>query len=237
MKKNINNNKKKLILFDIDGTLIYPGNGAKNALKKTIYKNFGINPKVTYNNTAGKTDRWIMRDILKEAGIDQKIIKDKMEDITADYLIFIKEEYNKDNDAKVYPGVHELLEKLNEMENIYLGLLTGNIEQGARVKLAPFDLNKYFMFGAFGSDGIYREELVDIALKKAEKLYGISFFGKNIIIIGDTVNDVTCGRKVGAKSIAIARHPEFIEKIKEAEPDFLFNGFEDTSKLIEAILL
>ncbi len=233
----MDNTDKKLVLFDIDGTLIYPGKGARIALKKSIYKNFGINVKVTYNNTAGKTDRWIVQDVLKEAGIEQNLIKNKMSDISADYLIFIKEEYNKNNDAKVFPGVKEILEELNRMENIYLGLITGNIEQGARIKLSPFDINKYFPFGAFGSDAIYREELVDIAVERAEQLYNNSFFGKNIVIIGDTVNDVLCGRKVGAKSIAIVNHSEFIEDIKKANPDFLFTGFKNVNKVIEAILL
>ncbi len=231
------NNDKKLVLFDIDGTLIHPGNGAKRALSKTILKNFGIKIKVTYENTAGKTDRWIIKDILLESGVEQNIIDEKMGKIIDDYLTFIKEEYNKDNDAKVFEGIFELLEKLNKIENVYLGLLTGNVEHGARIKLSPFNLNRFFPFGAFGSDGMYRDGLVEVALKRAKHLYGISFYGKNLVIIGDTVNDVTCGKKFNAKSIAVVRRPEYLEKVKKAKPDFLFTEFEEIDKVVGAILL
>jgi len=231
------NNDKKLVLFDIDGTLIHPGNGAKRALTKAIFKNFGIKIKVTYENTAGKTDRWIIKDILLESGIEQNLIDEKMGKIIDDYLTFIKEEYNKDNDAKVFESVFELLEKLSKIENVYLGLLTGNIEHGARIKLSPFNLNRFFPFGAFGSDGMYRDDLPGIALKRAKHLYGVSFYGKNLVIIGDTVNDVTCGKKFNAKSIAVVRRPEYLEKVKKAKPDFLFTGFEEIDKVIGAILL
>jgi len=232
--KNID---KKLVLFDIDGTLIYPGNGAKRALSKTIFNNFKVKIKITYENTAGKTDRWIIRDILIGAGIEQNLIDEKIDKILDDYLGFVVEEYNKDNDAKVFEGVLELLEKLSKMENVYLGLLTGNIEKGAKIKLSPFNLNKYFPFGAFGSDGMYRDDLPGIALKRAKHLYGVSFYGKNLVIIGDTVNDVTCGKKFNAKSIAVVRRPEYLEKVKKAKPDFLFTGFEEIDKVIGAILL
>ena len=232
--KNID---KKLVLFDIDGTLIYPGNGAKRALSKTIFNNFKVKVKVTYENTAGKTDRWIIKDILIGAGIEQNLVDEKIDKILDDYLVFVREEYNKDNDAKVFEGVFKLLEKLSKMENVYLGLLTGNIEKGARIKLSPFNLNRYFPFGAFGSDGMYRDALLEIALRRAKQLYGISFYGKNLVIVGDTVNDVTCGKKFNAKSIAVVRRIEYLEKIKRAEPDFLFTGFEETNKVIEAILL
>ena len=227
---------KKLVLFDIDGTMIYPGNGAKRALSKVIFKQFGIKVNVTYGNTAGRTDRWIIKDIVKRAGVNNCLIDEKMNDVINDYLILIKEEYNKENDAKIFPGVVEVLEELSKNENIYLSLMTGNMEKGARIKLSPFGINKYFPFGAFGEDAIYRDELAEVAVKKAKDLYGISFYGSNLVIIGDTANDVLCGKKFNARSIAIVRRPEYLEEIRKAKPDYLFTGFEETDKVLNAIL-
>jgi len=235
--ENMKKGDKKLVLFDIDGTLINPGDGAKVSLSKTIFNNFGVEVKVTYENTAGKTDRWIMKDILISAGIDEKYINGKMDKVINDYISFMKVEYNKNNDARIFDGVEVLLEKLIGFDNVILGLLTGNIEPGARIKLSPFNLNKYFPFGAFGNEGFYREELVETALKKAKNLYGITFYGKNIVIIGDTVNDVICGKKYDAKSIAVVMRPEYLERVKDAKPDFLFTGFQNTDIILDAILL
>ena len=130
------------------------------------------------------------------------------------------------------------LSALDDMNNtVYLGLLTGNIEQGARIKLSPFDINKYFPFGSFGSDAFYRNELPAIAVKRAKELYGIDFKGKNIVIIGDTVFDVECGRQYNAKTIAVVRRPEKLQEVKKSNPDYFCTGFQDTETMIKAIVL
>ncbi|MFC1558710.1 HAD family hydrolase [candidate division KSB1 bacterium] len=228
---------KKLVLFDIDGTMISSGSGARRSLKKAMMKNTGISVKPTYDNTAGRTDRWIVRNFLQEAGKDNEYIENKIDDIFRDYIAVMKEEYNKDDDAVIFEGVRELLSALHNMNNtVYLGLLTGNIEEGARIKLSPFDVNKYFPFGAYGDDVFYRNELPAIADKKAKELYGIDFKGKDIVIIGDTEFDVECGKLYNTKTIAVVRRPEKEEEVKKSNPDYFCTGFQDIETIIKEIL-
>lgn len=229
--------EKKLVLFDIDGTMISSGSGARRSLKKAMMKNTGISVKPTYDNTAGRTDRWIVRNFLEEAGKDNEYIENKLDSIFSDYVAIMKEEYNKDNDAVLFEGVRELLSALDNMNNtVYLGLLTGNIEEGARIKLSPFDINKYFPFGSYGSDALYRNELPAIAVRKAKELYGIDFRGKDIVIVGDTVFDVECGKQYNTKTIAVVRRPEKQEEVRQSNPDYLCTGFQDTETMIKEIV-
>jgi len=226
----------KLVLFDIDGTLILSGKGARKALLLAIEKNFHVKPSITADNTRGKTDKLIILETLKKFDISSKTIHSRMDRTLNDYIGFLQNEYNKDDDAIIFPYVHELLSLLHARSETFLGLLTGNIEQGARIKLSPFNLNKYFPVGAFGSDAFYREELPEIAVKKAEINYNHVFKGENIIIIGDTEYDVLCGKNMNATSIAICRHPSKRKTIEDAQPDYLFEGFEQTKKIVDTII-
>jgi phosphoglycolate phosphatase-like HAD superfamily hydrolase len=121
------------------------------------------------------------------------------------------------------------------MENITLGLLTGNIEEGARIKLAPHDLNKYFSFGAFGSDAIERSELPAIAMQRANEPTGKIFCGCDVVIIGDSVHDVECGKGIGAKSIAVATGGTSPEELLLRKPNYFFEDLSESERVIAAI--
>jgi phosphoglycolate phosphatase-like HAD superfamily hydrolase len=151
------------------------------------------------------------------------------------YIELLKVNYNKTNDATLYPGIPEILERLAAEESIHLALLTGNIEEGARIKLSPFDLNKIFPVGAFGNDGFARTDLSHIAVNRAEDYYGISFDSKNIVVIGDTADDVECGKVINARSIAISRRPSTLDTLKASNPDHLFFGTEKVDQFIKAV--
>ena len=227
--------QKKLILFDIDGTLLYSGKGARKSLCMAIENIFKVKPGITTNNTRGRTDKLIIREILTSLNISSEFILSKTDAILNNYLKILKTEYNKNNDAVLFPGVYELLDRLKNNSDACLGLLTGNIEKGAQIKLSPFQLNEYFPIGAFGSDAFYRDELPAIAVRKAEIYYNMVFKGKNIVIIGDTEFDVSCGKNLNVKAIAICRNPKMRDIIMEEKPDNIFEGFEQTEEIVDAI--
>jgi phosphoglycolate phosphatase len=132
--------------------------------------------------------------------------------------------------------VAELLRRLSSEPRVTLALLTGNLERGARMKLAPPDFNRYFPFGAFGSDSADRYQLPSIARSRARDRTGRTFSGKSIVIVGDSVHDVLCGRDLGVKSVAVATGPTPRERLAAEQPDALLESFEDVERGLKAIL-
>ena len=117
-----------------------------------------------------------------------------------------------------------------------LGLLTGNLERGARLKLEPPDFNRYFPFGAFGSDSADRYRLPAIAVARAKERTGRAFTGKSVVVVGDSVHDVGCGRSLGVRSVAVATGITSTERLAAEKPDALMADFSDTKRALEAIL-
>jgi phosphoglycolate phosphatase-like HAD superfamily hydrolase len=148
----------------------------------------------------GKTDKQIIKEGLAANGLP--IDDDDIPPIIAKYLINLKKEINNDR-KHLKPGVRELLNRLGQMDDFHLGLLTGNIESGARLKLEVFDLNRYFVLGAFGSDHEDRNQLLPIAIDKFSKRIGQDIRFENCIVVGDTPKDVDCSRPYGAISVAV----------------------------------
>jgi phosphoglycolate phosphatase-like HAD superfamily hydrolase len=134
------------------------------------------------------------------------------------------------------PGTGALLARLSAEPRVTLGLLTGNLERGARMKLEPPGFNRYFPFGAFGSDCEDRYRLPEIAVERARTLSGLRFSGKSIVIVGDSVHDVRCGRSLGVRSVAVATGPTPAGRLAEQEPDALLESFADLEAACEAIL-
>ena len=130
----------------------------------------------------------------------------------------------------------ELLRRLSGEPRVRLGLLTGNLERGARLKLEPPGFNRYFPFGAFGSDSADRYELPGIAVERARIHSGIGFTGKSIVVVGDSVHDVACGRSLGVRAIAVATGPTSADRLAAERPDALFSDFSDVDAAFQAIL-
>ena len=233
MKKN---ETRKLVLFDIDGTLISSGKGALASLRRAIQKHAGQEPEISYLDTAGKTDRLIIGNLLRKLSLGEDRIPALTREIVRSYLEILPDLYNKENDARMYPRAADIVRSLYQRKDAVLGLITGNIEEGARIKLNPFGLNKYFAFGAFGSDAVERAELPSIAILRAEKFCREKFHGEKVVIIGDTVHDVTCGKGIGARAIAVVRREEYRKEIMDAAPYFICSGFEDYVTVIERIM-
>ena len=154
------------------------------------------------------------------------------------YLGRLKTVIQTKEHVELKPGVVELLEKLSKKPEVALSLLTGNFEEGARIKLGTHDLEGYFIFeaGAFGDYAKQRHELPGRAVEAAKKHMGLHFTGKNVVIIGDTPNDVRCGRHLQVRTIAVATSNYSMEDLKAENPDYLFKDLTETDKVVKAIL-
>jgi phosphoglycolate phosphatase-like HAD superfamily hydrolase len=224
----------RLVLFDIDGTLLSAGRASREALSEAFLQaSCGEVPLEGYE-FSGKTDPQIIRELL--AG---RTPAEEVERIAALSLSL----YLESLERRILPGAvtpkhgaEALLRRLAGDPGVTLGLLTGNHERGARVKLEPVGFNEFFPFGAFGSDHADRYELPPIAVSRAKDLTGRCFEGKEVVVVGDSIHDVACGRTINVKSVAVASGLTTTERLAREKPDYLFGDFGDTERVAEAIL-
>src|SRR6185436_6515385 len=174
----------RLVLFDIDGTLITDGGAARAAYAAALEATYGYRGDLRRYDFSGRTDPQITHMVLGDAGLSAEEIEARMDGLWIVYLEHLAA--NAPGRVRVLPGVLALLDALAADEGVTLALLTGNIEPGARLKLAGADLNRYFPFGAFGSDSPQREELPPIAVARASAITGTDVRGRDVVIIGDS---------------------------------------------------
>ena len=223
----------KLVLFDIDGTLIDSGGAGVRALNNAFLDVFSLRDAFNGINVAGKTDTQIVR----EALLARSISTDNgfVPEFIRVYLSHLRHEINNER-RHLKKGVREVLSLLAQDAGRYrLGLLTGNIEQGARIKLAPFDLNGFFPFGAFGDDDEDRNKLLPVAVQRYRALYGLDIDYRSCVIVGDTPRDVECARLYGAPCIAVATGPYGFEELARTEADAVMNDLSDIESVFGAI--
>lgn len=220
---------KKLVLFDIDGTLIDPGGAGRRSLGNTFNEIFSIRDAFAGIRMAGKTDIQIIKEGLSVHGLSSD--HRNLPSILSVYLKNLKTEI-MNKKKHINPGVVELLDTLKAMDGYWLGLLTGNIERGARIKLGAFGLNEYFSVGAFGDDNENRNLLLPIAVEKFRKMTNISINYDDCIVIGDTPSDVQCSKPYGAVSIAVSTGPYSYDSLLETGADYVLR---DLSYAIDTI--
>lgn len=224
-----------LVLFDIDGTLLSAGRAARESVLAALAEVYGWKSGNGHSHDfSGKTDPQIVRELV-EADVGRERCEALMEKALARYL----EEFARllaPGAVVTKPGVPELLARLAAEPGVTLGLLTGNLERGARMKLEPPGLNPYFAFGAFGSDSADRYRLPAIALDRARQRTGRTHSGKSVVIVGDSVHDVLCGRPLGVRAVAVATGPTPAARLAETGPDALLESFADVDAAAEAIL-
>lgn len=219
----------KVLLFDIDGTLISAGGAGTRSLNKAFEKVLGI--KETFKNfeMAGKTDIQIIKEGLKLLRIEPITLLIK--ELIKKYLEFLQIEiYN--NSKHIKPGVLEFIQFITENFGYPMGLLTGNLEPGARIKLEPFGLNSYFPFGAFGSDHENRNHLLPIALERFSTKFRVKIDFHQCIVIGDTPRDVACAKPYGAKVIAVATGTYNVRDLAKTEADIVVETLKEKEKLL-----
>ncbi len=184
---------------------------------------------------SGKTDPQICYELLLALGYSKDEVDVKLPHAFNIYVQLLEAEITRANGFRMHNGVKELLHELESRDDCYLGLLTGNIEKGARLKLTPFELNSYFVFGAFGCDSADRLHLPLFAHKRAEEVFGKSFEKDQIVIIGDAVNDILCAQGYGIRCIITATGRTPKATLAELKPDYLFDSLENTREIIDAI--
>ncbi|MBX3154044.1 HAD hydrolase-like protein [Candidatus Obscuribacterales bacterium] len=225
----------RLVLFDIDETMISSDGAGRRAIGRALCDIFGIDTSKMTLRMSGKTDPQILSEILKLADKMEDDFEHLKEEMFRVYLTLLQEEINNAGYYIVHPGVYEILDALHAHETGYLGLLTGNIEDGARLKLNRFDLNKYFPLGAYGSDSANRNDLPHIATERARKHFNVEFKPEQVVIIGDSIYDVLCAKGYGARSIAVNTGATPKADLVEQNPDFLFDNLSDTKAVLDAI--
>jgi phosphoglycolate phosphatase-like HAD superfamily hydrolase len=227
----MNDNSKKLVLFDIDGTLISAGGAGTRAMNLAFHELFGIEDAFKDISMAGKTDPQIMKEGLKLHGFPHR--DGNVGRMREKYLYFLSSEI--DNPMRqLKPGINESLHMLHKMK-VPLGLLTGNLQRGAEIKLNALDIYDYFLDGAFGSDDEDRDRLLPVAIEKfAQK--GFEFSPKDCVVIGDTPRDVQCAKIHGAHCIAVATGPYSKEDLLRTDADIVLDSLSETGKYMGLIM-
>lgn len=226
---------QKLVLFDIDGTLVLDDGVARESFASALVDVFGLEEDLAGFDFSGKTDPQIAYEILEHHGFDRTAIGEGLPHLWFRYVEALRRALRPER-QRVLPGSAALLERLSTLPQITLGLVTGNIEPGARVKLAPWDLNRYFPFGAFGSDSGDRTQLPPIAIERSQRETGRCFRPRDVVIIGDSIWDVRCGVPHDATTIAVASGYTSADLLRAENPDHFFETMEETDRWIETIV-
>jgi phosphoglycolate phosphatase-like HAD superfamily hydrolase len=226
-------NARRLVLFDIDGTLITDDGAARGAFADALAEVYDFRGDVRRYDFSGRTDPQIARMILHDAGWSEPDVDARLPSLWDHYLAGLAR--SAPGRVRTLAGVRTLLDAVSADDCMTVALLTGNIEPGARLKLGAIDLNHYFPFGAFGSDSADREELPPIAVERAAAATGHAFRGSDVVIIGDSIYDVRCGVPHGATTIAIASGKTPAEKLRAENPDHFFDSAEDLDAILDAI--
>ena len=224
----------KILLFDIDGTLLLSGGAGIRAMNEAFYLVFGKKDALINIKLAGRTDTSIIEDALKETNIP--FDTEKFEYYKSVYYDLIaKEIRGPSNNKRLMPGIKELIPLLAERRGVYLGLLTGNWEKSGRIKIGHFGLNEYFPFGAFANDSGVRNELLPYAIKRFIEKYNVVPEPDEIFVIGDTPADIKCAKPHGAKAVAVGASIYTVEQLKEHDPDFLFPDLSDIDHVMQIL--
>lgn len=228
---------KRLVLFDIDGTLLTAQGAPRRAFHRAMLEVYGTAGPIATHRFDGKTDPQIARELLALAGLPASAIAASLPQLWSSYVRELSIEFaHPDHETVVYPGVTLLLDALHRSADVVLGLLTGNIRDGATLKLASARIRTPFPVGAFGSDSDRRDELPPVAVQRARELTGRSFARRDIVIVGDTPSDVTCGQALGVRAIAVATGNFGTAELQDAGADAVFTDLADTDAVLEMIM-
>ena len=182
------------------------------------------------------TDPIIFRNLARALGVDEEAQRDGWPRLLDAYLAALEEEMGRDDPRRrVLPGVEDLLVALSARPDVYLGLLTGNLEAGARIKLQPFGLNDYFPGGGFSSDHPERAEIARLAREKLARAFGVDFPASRVVVVGDTEHDVACAKANGYRAVAVEFGWVPREDLEQAGPDALFRDLSDLPAVMRAL--
>jgi phosphoglycolate phosphatase-like HAD superfamily hydrolase len=224
---------RRLVLFDIDGTLVADG-PAKDAFVTAMVETFGTAGEAERLSFAGKTDPQIARELLSGSGLDGSTIERGFADLWRRYLGYL-EVWLVDRPMRVLPGVAELLDALAGWDDVGIGLVTGNIEGGARLKLGSAGLWSWFRVGGYGSDHEERDELPAFALARARALWGRVITPDDAFVVGDTPRDVLCGQAGGIRTLGVATGSYPASELAGAGADHVVEDLTCTGELVSLL--
>ena len=219
----------KLVLFDIDGTLVLTGGAGVRAMTRACDEIVGSSNALHGVAVAGRTDWIILADALERMGRD--LDGELFAALRDRYVTYLREEIQVPGHGvkAVMPGIQSLLDDLQSRDGVYLGLLTGNFEAGARIKLEYFDLWRYFRCGAFGDDAADRNALVPVAVSRARECGVPDLSPRDILVVGDTPHDIACAHAAGATPVAVATGMFTTEQLRDSGADIVFRDLSDTA--------
>ena len=245
---------RRLVLFDIDGTILHGGKLWAECFMAS-FKECCPDGELRKIPFSGKTDRQICRELMQAAGLwsagiapgESPAHEERIDAILRGYLDRCKASaVSRAGEVKLLPGIERLIGALKERPELSLGLLTGNVREGAALKLASVGLGEHFGFGVFGDDHWDRYELPAIAVARARRELGLEFAGKQVVIIGDTIHDVGCGQSISARAIGVGTgHPEARARVfaawqgrcpEDPRPDHYFEDLSEVAAVLKAIL-
>jgi phosphoglycolate phosphatase-like HAD superfamily hydrolase len=227
----------KLVLFDIDGTILLTDGAGKRAIHRALREVFGSTGPDDHH-FGGKTDPQIVRELMRIEGHEDPHIDSNMPVLLDKYVAYLAEELEASaHKLEVMPGIHELIDALEQRDDVIVGLLTGNLVEGAKAKLASVGIDfERFKIGAFGSDQEARGELPAVAQRRARDQLGVDVHGADVVVIGDTPADIHCGQSIGAKAIAVATGFYTADALRAHHPAAVFEDLSDTTAVIDAIM-
>jgi phosphoglycolate phosphatase len=224
----------RLVLFDIDGTLIKTGRAGVRGMNAAFERLHGRPGALDGVSLAGRTDRAIVTEVFLALGLDPDA--DAFDELREAYFGHLEQEIRKPVEGTtILPGVTASLDALEARDDIGVGLLTGNFERGAAIKLGHFDLWRRFRFGAFGDLHADRRKLVPIAIDAARRATGIEVPASRVVVIGDTPLDVDCAHAHGAVAVAVATGPFTMEDLAAHKPDLMLETLEDVGSLLRVL--
>lgn len=226
----------RLLLFDIDGTLIDSHGAGGSAILDAAEQHFGIKrDQLPPLQLAGATDPAIAMDVFDL--VKRPHTRDDVFAFLDCYLIHLKRRLHaEDFSGFTLPGVVELLETLRTHTDAHLGLLTGNVRRGAEIKLTRHGIHHHFIDGGFGCDHHDRNQLGPVALQRMQDATGMSFDAADVIVIGDTPKDIRCAAAFGAKCLAVATGQYSHAELSALDPWHCVESFADVSAIVELLL-
>lgn len=231
-------NGRRLVLFDIDGTILLTAGAGRRAIVAALGQEIGNGIGFDRVRFDGKTDPQIVAEMLEVSGRPGPHPEQQVRAIFERYVGLLAIELQQPRSrTTVMPGIHSLLDRLETEDGVILGLLTGNLADGARLKLRSAGLDPdRFRVGAFGSDAAHRPDLPPIAARRAEPFFGRVPAGHEVVIIGDTPADIACGECIGARAVGVATGGYSVPDLAACGPHVVFEDLSDTDRVVDAIL-
>ena len=216
---------RKVVLFDVDGTLIDTGGAGGRSWSHAFRQAFGIDGDIRKFSEVGMTDPVVARQTF-EGTLGRQPTTDEVIRLMMRYVLRLPEEVASSSGYRVMPGVHELLQRLVAADTL-LGLVTGNIEGAAHIKISRAGLQRFFLFGGYGSDSAERSDLTRAAIARAEALSGHDIDPSQVLVVGDTPRDVEAAHGAGAIAVGVATGEYSVDQLRDGGAEHVLRSFAD----------